>query len=247
MRGCSRSYLPTSSDGWLSNTRRAATRLAMLHPRQVRFRPWNGVCAYASSRIEPERGVAEAIRTLPIPLRRTEVSGAAHKSPLESTAPDEAYAGHEHTYRAATLGGLVRHHAARHGWSSTARECGEVGLRVLTGLPWVLAGTRGSFALDGEVYPYLYHRRHPTWLNERTVEVPIARRMVERHRGTRILEVGNVLGLYGPREHLVVDKYERAPGVLNVDALDFRDERGYDLIVSVSTIEHIGWDSTLRS
>jgi hypothetical protein len=88
----------------------------------------------------------------------------------------------------------------------------------------------------------LYDRRHPSWLSERAVEVPVVRQLVRQHAGERILEVGNVLGLYGPSDHVVVDKYEQAPGVLNVDALDLRDERGYDLIVSISTIEHIGWD-----
>jgi hypothetical protein len=69
---------------------------------------------------------------------------------------------------------------------------------------------------------------------------------VQRYAGGRILEVGNVLGLYAPRDHVVVDKYERAPGVLNVDALELRDAHGYDLIVSISTIEHIGWDEHPR-
>lgn len=146
------------------------------------------------------------------------------------------------TYRPPTLRGQIRRHAIRRGWLSTARECGEFGLRLAGGVPWAVAGGRGRFSFDGDTYPYLYDRRHPSWISERAVEIPIARRLLRGHAGGRVLEVGNVLGLYGPRNHAVIDKYEQAPGVLNVDALDLRDERGYDLIVSISTIEHIGWD-----
>jgi SAM-dependent methyltransferase len=152
-----------------------------------------------------------------------------------------------HTYRPPTLRGQIRRHASRHGWFSTARECGEFGLRLAGGVPWAFAGGRGCFRFEGDAYPYLYDRRHPSWISERAVEIPIARQLVRRHAGDRILEVGNVLGLYGPRDHTVADKYEQAPGVLNVDALDLRDERGYDLIVSISTIEHIGWDEHPRN
>lgn len=148
----------------------------------------------------------------------------------------------QQTYHPPTPGALIRRHADRHGVASTAREFLELGARLAAGVPWVATGKHGSFVFEEVAYPYLYHRRHPSWLNERAVEVPIGRHMVELHQGQRILEVGNVLALYGPRSHEVIDKYERAPGVRNIDALDLSDERGYDLIVSISTIEHIGWD-----
>jgi SAM-dependent methyltransferase len=79
-------------------------------------------------------------------------------------------------------------------------------------------------------------------VTERAVEVPVAQRLVERHRGERILEVGNVLSHYGPVGHEVVDKYERAPEVRNADVLDLPAAPAYDLIVSVSTLEHVGRD-----
>jgi SAM-dependent methyltransferase len=56
-----------------------------------------------------------------------------------------------------------------------------------------------------------------------------------------------VLGHYAPLRHPVIDKYEHAQGVRNVDAASFRDSARYDLIVSVSTLEHIGWDETPRA
>ena len=58
----------------------------------------------------------------------------------------------------------------------------------------------------------------------------------------KILEVGNVLSHYHRFAHDVVDKYEQADGVINQDVVDFRPTERYDLIVSVSTLEHIGWD-----
>jgi hypothetical protein len=121
------------------------------------------------------------------------------------------------------------------------------GLRVATGLPRTVRGEHGRFALGGESYPYLFHRHKQTWLSERAVEVPVVRRLVERHRGRRVLEVGNVLAHYGgPSEHVVVDKYERAPSVLNLDVSEVGDLGPFDLIVAISTLEHVGWDEEPR-
>ena len=114
------------------------------------------------------------------------------------------------------------------------------------GLPRPLIGTRRTFSYGGVSYRYLVHRYNWTWLNERAVEVPIAQEAVARAAGRRVLEVGNVLAHYGPIRHRVIDRYERAPGVTNVDILGFDDGRGFDLIVSVSTLEHVGWDELPR-
>jgi hypothetical protein len=105
---------------------------------------------------------------------------------------------------------------------------------------------RHTFELGGRSYPYFCHRYNLTWRNERIVEVPVIWELVQRFRGKRILEVGNVLSHYFPVEHDVLDKYERADGVLNQDLVDFRADGQYDLIVSISTLEHIGWDETPR-
>jgi len=77
--------------------------------------------------------------------------------------------------------------------------------------------------------------------------VPVVRRLVDRHRGARVLEVGNVLRHYAPElGHVVVDKYERAPGVLNRDVLELGDLGPFDLVVAISTLEHVGWDEEPR-
>jgi SAM-dependent methyltransferase len=104
----------------------------------------------------------------------------------------------------------------------------------------------GRFAFAGRTLPYLNHPYKWTWVSERVVEVPIARAELAARPGARVLEVGNVLAHYGPVDHVVVDKYERAPGVVRDDVLDHRPAEPYDLIVSVSTLEHVGWDEPVR-
>jgi len=54
--------------------------------------------------------------------------------------------------------------------------------------------------------------------------------------------VGNVLSHYFRIFHDVLDKYEVAEGVINQDVVDFKPTQKYDLIVSISTLEHVGWD-----
>jgi len=98
------------------------------------------------------------------------------------------------------------------------------------------------FTFRGERYRYLYHKYNHTWKNERTVEIPIVWKMVQDHRGKRILEVGNVLPHYYDFSHEVVDKFEKGEGIANEDVVDFRPAGKYDLIVTVSTLEHVGWD-----
>jgi len=105
-----------------------------------------------------------------------------------------------------------------------------------------LAKAGQTFVLGRETYQYFYADYNITWCNERTVEIPIIWRAVRENRDRKILEVGNVLSHYFPTSHLVVDKYERAPRVVNEDIVEFSPEQKFDLIVSISTLEHIGWD-----
>jgi len=131
------------------------------------------------------------------------------------------------------------------GAAHVATALGRYGAGLLGGLPWTVRGRRGSFRLRGEEYPYLFHRYKATWLTERAVEVPVVQRLVDREPG-RVLEVGNVLSHYRPQNHTVVDKYERGPGILNRDVLDLGDLGSFNLVVAVSTLEHVGWDEEPR-
>jgi SAM-dependent methyltransferase len=103
-----------------------------------------------------------------------------------------------------------------------------------------------SFAFQAARYRYFLHGYNLTWSNERAVEIPIVLAEVRARRGGRVLEVGNVLSHYADVRHEVIDKFERGPGIRNDDAATFRDAALYDLIVSISTLEHVGWDEQPR-
>lgn len=105
-----------------------------------------------------------------------------------------------------------------------------------------------TFDFNGQELEYLWDTNHWTWLNERCIEIPIARHYVEQHQGQRMLEVGNVLWKYFPTSHVVVDKYETGQGdhVINQDIVDYQPREKFDFIISVSTIEHVGWDEKIR-
>jgi hypothetical protein len=110
-----------------------------------------------------------------------------------------------------------------------------------------LVGRNATFTAGGRTLAYFYHRYNLTWSNERSIEIPIVLDEIARVRPESMLEVGNVLAHYGYRGHDVIDKYESAPGVLNEDVVDFRPAHLYDLIVSISTLEHVGWDERPRN
>lgn len=134
----------------------------------------------------------------------------------------------------------------RAGFASFALHAGRWLAQYAAGVPDSVFGTSGAFGYAGRSYGYLVHRHNYTWLNERAVEVPIARAALAGVGDGRVLEVGNVLSHYGNVSHLVLDRYERAPGVINADVLVFEDVEGFELIVSVSTLEHVGWDERPR-
>jgi hypothetical protein len=103
-----------------------------------------------------------------------------------------------------------------------------------------------TFAVQGQHYRYFYRRYNSTWKTERAVEIPIVWRIMRQHAGQRVLEVGNVLSHYFAVTHDIVDKYEHAPGVINRDIVDYQPSARYDLIISISTLEHVGWDEQPR-
>jgi hypothetical protein len=101
-----------------------------------------------------------------------------------------------------------------------------------------------TFLVPGKTYRYFDTVK--TWYNERAIEIPIVMEMVRRYQGTNILEIGNVLSNHVRFEHDILDKYENAKGIINEDVVNFRPEKRYDLIVSISTLEHVGWDEKPR-
>lgn len=104
------------------------------------------------------------------------------------------------------------------------------------------------FLFRGEPYQYEYALYNATWRNERAVEVPIvfwsAYYFDLITGGPRILEIGNVMGHYIKAKNDVLDKYEKGENIINEDIATFKPEKKYDLIVSISTLEHVGIDET---
>ncbi len=102
--------------------------------------------------------------------------------------------------------------------------------------------TRRTFKFNNKKYNYFYHNNWKTWNNERSVEIPIIWEIVKKYKGKSILEVGNVLMNFFVFDRDIVDKYEIAPGVLNEDIVEYNPNKKYDLIITISTLEHVGWD-----
>jgi len=103
-----------------------------------------------------------------------------------------------------------------------------------------------TFIFQGERYHYFYHKYGKTWRSERSIEIPIAWDIVKKHKDKSILEVGNVLSHYFSVNHVIIDKYEVANGVINQDVVEYKTTQKYDLIISISTLEHVGWNEIPR-
>jgi len=103
-----------------------------------------------------------------------------------------------------------------------------------------------SFLFCDKKFIYFYYPYNATWRNERCIEVPIIWQAVKANKGKEILELGNVLSHYFHVNHTILDKYEKAREVINEDAVDFYTNKKFNLIVAISTLEHIGWDEEPR-
>lgn len=107
------------------------------------------------------------------------------------------------------------------------------------------AGAIWGFCFEGRRYPRFAHPYNVTWLNERAVEVPLARAALFENAGS-VLELGNVLSHYMSCAHDTVDRYESGEGLIRSDICAFEPGKRYDLVLSISTLEHVGWDERPR-
>lgn len=150
----------------------------------------------------------------------------------------------------APIAARVARHARTRGLAPVVVDCASWATRWALGRPRT-GRSGGTFGHDGADLAYLRHAYNYTWLNERAVEIPLAVAALEAAGpSARVLEVGNVLGHYRSVTHTVVDKYERAPGVHNVDVVDIGADPAlvgpYDLVVAISTLEHVGLDEEIQ-
>ena len=94
----------------------------------------------------------------------------------------------------------------------------------------------------------IYDDYNNAFLNERSIEVPLCLHLINTFAKTfhnpKILEVGNTLVHYEKNriDRLTIDKYEKYPGVTNIDIIDFKDKTTFDIVFSISTLEHVGFD-----
>ncbi len=95
-----------------------------------------------------------------------------------------------------------------------------------------------KFTFRNKKYKYFIHKR--SWATERVIEIPIVLNYINKNK--RILEVGNVLSQFVDVWWDVVDKFEIGNGIINEDIIGFKPIEKYDLIISISTLEHIGFN-----
>lgn len=104
---------------------------------------------------------------------------------------------------------------------------------------------RGTFTYRGQELQLYHHLHNYTWKNERAVEIAIATPELKRaqDQDESVLEVGRVLPHYVPNANwTVIDLVEAGPNVINADIVDFETTERFDLILSISTLEHVGMD-----
>lgn len=105
-----------------------------------------------------------------------------------------------------------------------------------------------DFIFENNELPYLYIKKEGNqWANERAIEIPIIRFFLEQHKNKKILEVGNVLSKFDKIKSVVVDKYEKAKGVINDDIIDYKPNEKFDVVFSISTLEHVGFDEIQKN
>lgn len=94
--------------------------------------------------------------------------------------------------------------------------------------------------------PFFVHHYNATWRNERCLEIALALDFLRRTQPSSWLELGNVLRYYTVETHDVIDKYEKGDLIINEDFVGFQPRCRYDVFISISTFEHIGWDEPKR-
>lgn len=169
-------------------------------------------------------------------------SGSAQAG-LNRRGQDDSQAGHLYS---ASLAARALKLARERGFGFLLRKCAAVAGRKLYAATLLRFRKPGSFPFGGKRYDYFFHPYNYTWDNERAVEIPLALEYLALHRGGRILEVGNVLSHYVRADWDIVDKFERENGVIPADAATFCPEEPYDLVISISTLEHVGFDDYPR-
>lgn len=99
-----------------------------------------------------------------------------------------------------------------------------------------------TFVFVGNELTYNRSFTNLAYSSERSIELPIIINFLKQNNPSKILEVGNVLNHYFSIPHVVVDKYEIANGIINKDIVDYCPDTKFDMIICISTLEHVGFD-----
>lgn len=109
---------------------------------------------------------------------------------------------------------------------------------------------KNKVKVDGKLIEQIYDDYNVTFMNERTIEIPFSKviihKFMKNYKNPKILEIGNTLIHYETKSEMIereiVDKYEVYPNVINKDIMDFTPKNKFDIIFSISTLEHVGSD-----
>lgn len=150
-------------------------------------------------------------------------SGRYSKTPLQKAA--EYLQAKNYSQLARKVGGRIR---------------AKVGTAITPIVRRKLAG--GHFIIGAKEYTYFISARNSTWANERAVEISYAKEILKHVGPCDLMEIGNVLKNYLSGDWLVCDKYDSSPGIEQQDVLSLAIGRKFKRIISVSTLEHVGFD-----
>lgn len=143
--------------------------------------------------------------------------------------------------------GAARSHIRDEGLAATLKTAGQFIQSRVSRSRTVARRAGSTFTIGSATLAYELGRYNAAWLNERSVEVSLAKHVLSGISPKVVLEVGNVLPRYGRGGHTIVDKYEAIEGVQNEDILDYQPGRTFDAVVAVSTLEHVGFDEPVKN
>jgi len=106
---------------------------------------------------------------------------------------------------------------------------------------------RDCFEFQSTKLQYFFHSYNNFGITPRCVEIPIIKYYLSKFPHDNVLEIGNVTKhYYNDFKNFIkkdtLDKYESAYDVINVDIKDFKTDKKYDFIYSISTFEHMDSD-----
>ncbi len=103
------------------------------------------------------------------------------------------------------------------------------------------------FKFNSVELEYFFHSYNNFRLSERCIEIPLIKLFLKQIPHHRVLEIGNVTKHYYNdfkefKEKDTLDKFETAFDVINLDIKEYKTEKKYDFIYSLSTFEHMDSD-----